>query len=140
MAPRGRKPDPHPAEPRYTHVATVQAAYKTLGLNFSRLAQPTPSSNLPTHTGQPTMEQQPTLKRLPHATQDTAPRVRVSSPYDDLTATDLLHGYLLLSHTKHLRRGERIVQQRAGAQARHRTPDRDQVRRAFLQHASGLWG
>lgn len=94
---------PTPAEPRYTHVATVQAAYKTLGLDFSRLAQPTPSSNLPTHTGQPTMEQQPTLKRLPHTTQDTAPRVRVSSPYDDLTATDLLHGYLLLSHTKHFK-------------------------------------
>jgi HK97 family phage major capsid protein len=99
---------PTPAEPRYTDVHMVKAAYKALGLDVSRIvdeadeASPTPTKNL---NGDPNMDNNPNpLKRLPlDPTEARLGRVQVGSAYDGLTADDLLHGYMLLRSHKTFR-------------------------------------
>ncbi len=99
---------PTPAEPRYTDVSTVQHTYKALGLDPSRLQPTTAPQTITPQGGKPTMtppnhDTQP-LKRLPlndpaDASQPGLPRIEVSSPYDPLSAEDMLHGYMLLRNT-----------------------------------------
>ena len=111
---------PTPAEPRYTDVQTVQSAYKALGLDAHRLDPEPPRRDEPVtrptttqanHTGETDIMQhnpnaQP-LKRLPlnpaEAEQPGLPRVEVGSRYDNLSAEDLLHGYMLLRNTRSFR-------------------------------------
>ncbi|MEO0561325.1 MAG: phage major capsid protein [Chloroflexota bacterium] len=67
--------------------------------------QPNTEHPNPTNTkGHTPMEN--SLKRLPHpadATKTTLPRIEVGSPYDALSAEDLLHGYMLLRNAKTFR-------------------------------------
>ncbi len=97
---------PSPAEPRRTDVRTIKSAYGVLGLDVGRLG-------LGKHdriTGD-TMEIQNDntshRKRLPVANpQDamkTTTRLEVTSPYDDLEAMDLLHGYMMMRAGKSFR-------------------------------------
>jgi HK97 family phage major capsid protein len=120
---------PTPAEPRYTDVHTITSAYKALGLDVARLTNgeiatnsiesvgtrpalseidakstetnPTPETKGPSH-----MENEST-KRLPlhpaDATRPGLPRIEVGSRYDNLSAEDLLHGYMLMRNTKAFR-------------------------------------
>jgi HK97 family phage major capsid protein len=96
---------PTPAEPRYTDVKTIKNAYKVLGLDVSWLVGKT----TPETTGDDLMETTPNAddRRLPmgapEATRAGLPRVSVSSPYDNLSAEDMLHGYMLLRSTKTFR-------------------------------------
>lgn len=109
---------PRPAEPRHTDVIALKSAYHALGLDAGRLIPPDP---YPTETsssgGTPPMPDDPTptsapapRKRLPLADPDDAhspahaPAVKsalsVSSPYDHLSAADLLYGYVMLRSLK----------------------------------------
>lgn len=101
---------PNPAEPRHTDVQRLESAYKALGLDARWLMPPQPASPITGET-QPMQENTlpPTspapLKRLPQNPADAhkagLPRVEVTSPYDALSVEDMLHGYMLLSGTKH---------------------------------------
>ncbi|GAB4514481.1 MAG: hypothetical protein OHK0046_16640 [Anaerolineae bacterium] len=89
---------PSPAEPRCTTVQTIKSAYAALGLDTARLG-----IVMPIKQGETTMEQQTTLRRLPHsedAVKTTSARIEVGSPYDGLEAADMLHGYVMLRAAK----------------------------------------
>ncbi len=99
---------PTPAEPRLTDVHTLKSAYKSLGLDMSRLglsgreATREESSNeekaetMTENTGR-------ALKRLPMADERDAlktSKIAVGSEYDSLDVMDMLHGYMLLRSAK----------------------------------------
>lgn len=105
---------PTPAEPRRTDVHTLKSAYAALGLSTDRLDVPAPTfTTIPTTSGEKSMTdnniilddmqpQQPARKRLPIANSDDAIKshISVASPYDNLDALDMLHGYVLLRQGK----------------------------------------
>lgn len=104
---------PTPAEPRRTDARLIKSAYARLGLDPTRLNVPALFDTRATHketeamdqTNVPAEERTP-RKRLPapaEATKAEQPVIRVGSPYDDLDALDLLHGYMLLRHSKSFR-------------------------------------
>lgn len=103
---------PTPAEPRYTDVQTIKQAYKALGINpaafiphDNRHDEQTTGDTM-TENQQPQSEAAaPALKRLPlnPAEAQRTPRIAVGSPYDHLSADDLLHGYVLLRNAKTFR-------------------------------------
>ena len=98
---------PTPAEPRQTDVQTLKSAYKSLGLDLSRLGiEATDSPNLDT-AGQKgesmTDSSSAAIKRLPLADEREAiraRRIKIGSEFDSLDAMDMLHGYMLLRSTK----------------------------------------
>ncbi len=116
---------PTPAEPRRTDVHTLKSAYAALGLDTGRLNLSVPTfpttttlTTFPTITGEKhmtdnhlmtnnadisdTTAMQPARKRLPIADREDAVKshISVSSPYDNLDALDMLHGYVLLRQGK----------------------------------------
>ncbi|MCA0457848.1 MAG: phage major capsid protein [Chloroflexi bacterium] len=110
---------PTPAEPRRTDVHTLKSAYAALGLATDRLDIPAPTfptlTTYPTTSGEKSMtdnhlmtdktdttDMQPARKRLPIANSDDAIKshISVASPYDNLDALDMLHGYVLLRQGK----------------------------------------
>ncbi len=113
---------PTPAEPRRTDVHTLKSAYAALGLDTKHLDLPDQGTGLPLANPQPTISgekpmtdthfttdisdttdnQQPARKRLPVADRDDAMKshITVTSPYDNLDALDMLHGYVLLRQAK----------------------------------------
>ncbi len=98
---------PTPAEPRHTDVQTLKSAYKSLGLDMSRLglAGGDASSEAgTTEKGQSMMEELGApRKRLPLADERDAlktGRVEVGSEFDTLDTMDMLHGYMLLRSAK----------------------------------------
>ncbi len=98
---------PTPAEPRQTDVQTLKSAYKSLGLDLSRLGiEATDSPNLD-RAGQKgrsmTESSSAAIKRLPLADEREAiraRRIKIGSEFDSLDAMDMLHGYMLLRSTK----------------------------------------
>ena len=98
---------PTPAEPRLSSVQTLKSAYKSLGLDMSRLGLGQAADKLDQaklSKGQ-TMSEETTkaVKRLPLADEREAlklNRVAVGSEYDSLDALDMLHGYMLLRSAK----------------------------------------
>ena len=99
---------PTPAEPRHSCVQTLKSAYKSLGLDMSRLglgqAADTSLIKRRLSKGQ-SMSEETTkaVKRLPLADEREAlklNRVAVGSEYDSLDALDMLHGYMLLRSAK----------------------------------------
>ncbi|MCY4020736.1 MAG: phage major capsid protein [Chloroflexi bacterium] len=98
---------PTPAEPRQADVQTLKSAYKSLGLDLSRLGiEATGSPNLDT-AGQKgesmTESSSAAIKRLPLADEREAiraGRIKIGSEFDSLDAMDMLHGYMLLRSTK----------------------------------------
>ena len=98
---------PSPAEPRLTDVHTLKSAYKSLGLDISRLglsgreasrekSNEEKAETMTEYTGR-------ALKRLPMAEERDAlktSKVTVGSEYDSLDALDMLHGYMLLRSAK----------------------------------------
>lgn len=99
---------PTPAEPRLTDAKALKDAFAALGLDDSRLfSSVVEASAAPVFQSQPTAEGDPKpMKRLPTSTQDVlspTPSLHVSSPFDSLSADDLLHGYMLLRHVKGFR-------------------------------------
>ena len=98
---------PTPAEPRQTDVQTLKSAYKSLGLDLSRLGiEATASPNLD-GAGQKgesmTESSSAAIKRLPLADEREAiraGRIKIGSEFDSLDAMDMLHGYMLLRSTK----------------------------------------
>ena len=98
---------PTPAEPRQTDVQTLKSAYKSLGLDLSRLgieATDSPNIDEAQQKGESMTESANTaIKRLPLADEREAikaGRIEVGSEFDSLDAMDLLHGYMLLRSTK----------------------------------------
>ncbi len=98
---------PTPAEPRLTDVKTLKSAYKSLGLDMSRLglgAEPAANGESSKEKEMPmTEETGRTLKRLPLADERDAlklSRIAVGSEFDELDAMDMLHGYMLLRSAK----------------------------------------
>lgn len=104
---------PRPAEPRKTDVHALKSAYDALGLDTARLNLHDPLDDTqPDTKGHPDMthvndtpetQDIPARKRLPIANPDDALNrgvISVSSPYDPLTAADMLHGYVLLRSVK----------------------------------------
>ena len=98
---------PTPAEPRQTDVQTLKSAYKSLGLDVSRLgieATDSPNIDEAQQKGESMTESANTaIKRLPMADEREAikaGRIEVGSEFDSLDAMDLLHGYMLLRSTK----------------------------------------
>ncbi len=99
---------PSPAEPRRTDVRTIKSAYDALGLDTARLRIPTmlaPPSENTDKRGQTMTEfdsNEAPARRLPLAQPGEAVkgRIEVSSPYDELEALDMLHGYVLLRAAK----------------------------------------
>ena len=98
---------PTPAEPRLTDVRTLKSAYKSLGLDMSRLGlgEGTADSGKATDEKGQSMTEETgrALKRLPLADERDAlkmSRIAVGSEYDALDALDLLHGYMLLRSAK----------------------------------------
>ena len=98
---------PTPAEPRQTNVQTLKSAYKSLGLDVSRLgieATDSPNIDEAQQKGESMTESPNTaIKRLPMADEREAikaGRIEVGSEFDSLDAMDLLHGYMLLRSTK----------------------------------------
>ena len=97
---------PTPAEPRHTDVRTLKSAYKTLGLDVSRLGLGEAANTRETNQAKgKTMNEEPgtALKRLPLADEREALKrssIAVGSEYDALDAMDMLHGYMLLRSTK----------------------------------------
>ena len=98
---------PTPAEPRLTDVRTLKSAYKSLGLDMSRLGlsgKDATKKESGKENGQDmTEETGRALKRLPLADEREAlksTRVAVGSEYDALDAMDMLHGYMLLRSAK----------------------------------------
>lgn len=106
---------PSPAEPRRTDVHTLKSAYEALGLDTARFNLPD-TLTVPTMTtisGENAMPEaniihddlqadQPARKRLPVADREDAVKAHISvaSPYDNLDALDMLHGYVLLRQGK----------------------------------------
>ncbi len=88
---------PTPAEPRRTDIRTLKAAYHQFGLSLEKLeleGENEMTENMIT----------PPLKRLPvQVSEASVGRVEVGSEFDRLDELDLLHGYLLLRHTKSFR-------------------------------------
>ena len=96
---------PTPAEPRHACVQTLKSAYKSLGLDMTRLGLGTATSDQTQNTKGQSMTEETTkaVKRLPLADQRDAlklHRVAVGSEYDSLNALDMLHGYMLLRSAK----------------------------------------
>lgn len=98
---------PAPAEPRHTDVQTLKRAYKSLGLDMSRLgldAGDGPMANSEKEKGYGMTEGTKTApKRLPLAEAGDAlkmNRIEVGSQFDALDALDMLHGYMLLRAAK----------------------------------------
>ena len=98
---------PTPAEPRQTDVQTLKSAYKSLGLDVSRLgieAADSPNFDEAQQKGESMTESPNTaIKRLPIADEREAikaGRIEVGSEFDSLDTMDLLHGYMLLRSTK----------------------------------------
>lgn len=98
---------PSPAEPRRTDVHTIKSAYDALGLDTARLRIPAgvSSSEDTSKRGQTMTEfdtHEAPARRLPLGQPGEAVkgRIEVSSPYDDLEALDMLHGYVLLRAAK----------------------------------------
>ncbi len=98
---------PSPAEPRLTDARTLKSAYKSLGLDISRLGL----SGRDATREEPNEEKEETmtentgraLKRLPIADERDAlkmSKIAVGSEYDSLDAMDMLHGYMLLRSAK----------------------------------------
>ena len=98
---------PTPAEPRHTDVQTLKSAYKSLGLDMSRLgldAAAAPSTDSGQKKGyEMTEATRAAPKRLPLADAGDAfkpNRIEVGSEFDALDAMDMLHGYMLLRSAK----------------------------------------
>ncbi len=99
---------PTPAEPRHTDVQTLKSAYAALGLDFSRLVpsadavEPSTPAGAPDASSTKTTHKGGTMptKRLPHSTEDAQQFIEVGSPFDALSAEDMLHGYMLLSNAQ----------------------------------------
>ncbi len=98
---------PTPAEPRRTDVQTLKSAYKSLGLDVSRLGidvAEAPEQVSDGLKGQSMTETTTTAhKRLPLADERDAIKagsIAVGSRYDDLDTMDMLHGYMLLRSAK----------------------------------------
>ncbi len=98
---------PTPAEPRHTDVQTLKSAYKSLGLDMSRLgldAADAPSTDSGQKKGyEMTEATRAAPKRLPLADAGDAfkpNRIEVGSEFDALDAMDMLHGYMLLRSAK----------------------------------------
>ncbi len=98
---------PRPAERRHTTVQAVGGAYKALGLDAARLLDKLQSvdDSMEGATMQDDFNDEVTTRRLPvRAAGDAAgvglKGLRVSSPYDTLSAADMLHGYMMLRSTK----------------------------------------
>ena len=98
---------PTPAEPRHSCAQTLKSAYKSLGLDMSRLSlsqAAAASDQTKTMKGQAmTEERTKAVKRLPLADEREAlklNRVSVGSEFDSLDALDMLHGYMLLRSAK----------------------------------------
>ena len=114
---------PTPAEPRLTDVQTLKSAYKSLGLDMSRLGLGGASAEqveiLKKEKGRSMTEETGTpRKRLPLADERDAfkmGRIAVGSEFDTLDAMDMLHGYMLMRSAKSFSRCQRAFFQRAGA-------------------------
>ena len=108
---------PTPAEPRHTDVHTLKSAYKSLGLDVSRLgiedmdnfSHMEQACLFPTNTnkkmkGNNMSEDMTTpTKRLPIVDERDAlktARIEVGSEFDTLDAMDMLHGYVLMRSAK----------------------------------------
>ena len=98
---------PTPAEPRHTDVRTLKSAYKSLGLDMSRLGlggTGGPNAETNREKGQSmTTDINSPRKRLPLADERDAlkmARIDVGSEYDTLDAMDMLHGYMLMRSAK----------------------------------------
>ena len=98
---------PSPAEPRLTDVRTLKSAYKSLGLDMSRLGlrggAAAKKESSEKERERMTEETGGTLKRLPLADEREAQkslRLAVGSEFDALDAMDMLHGYMLLRSAK----------------------------------------
>ncbi|MCY4540176.1 MAG: phage major capsid protein [Chloroflexi bacterium] len=98
---------PTPAEPRQTDVQTLKSAYKSLGLDMSRLgieAADNPNFDAAGQKGESMTESSgAAIKRLPLADEREAiraGRIKIGSEFDSLDAMDMLHGYMLLRSTK----------------------------------------
>lgn len=107
---------PSPAEPRHTDVHTLKSAYKSLGLDMTRLGFDETNNagtdnagnvtvNMKNMTKGNNMTQEFTTpsKRLPLADEREAlktARIAVGSEYDTLDAMDMLHGYMLMRSAK----------------------------------------
>ena len=97
---------PTPAEPRKTDVQTVKSAYKSLGLDMSRLgidAEPAPKQTKNEKGKAMTETTEAAVKRLPIADEREAMKrahIAVASEFDALDAMDMLHGYMLLRSAK----------------------------------------
>jgi len=87
---------PTPAEPRQPDVRTIKSAYDALGLDPALLSlDDIEKGNIPMGHDENTT---PAQKRLPmfDTGEATRTRIEVGSPYDNLDALDLMHGYMLL--------------------------------------------
>ena len=97
---------PTPAEPRRTDVQTVKSAYKSLGLDMSRLgivSQAAPRETKDEKGITMTETTDTAIKRLPLADEREALKmahIAVASEFDALDAMDMLHGYMLLRSAK----------------------------------------
>lgn len=98
---------PTPAEPRQTDVQTLKSAYKSLGLDLSRLGIEATDSPILDGAGPKgeamTESTSAAIKRLPLADEREAiraGRIKIGSEFDSLDAMDMLHGYMLLRSTK----------------------------------------
>ncbi len=87
---------PLPAEPRRTDVRTIKSAYAALGLDTTLL-----DLKFPMREDENKM-QTPTEKALPihNPKEAIKTRIEVASPYDSLSALDMIHGYVLLRSGK----------------------------------------
>ena len=102
---------PTPAQPRRSDARSIKSAWEALGLDSTLLEAPAPQpaaqsfteeqgENMPNENESTAVAR----RRLPLASADDALKTaRVSSPYDALNATDMLHGYMLLSATRQFR-------------------------------------
>lgn len=85
---------PTPAEPRRTDIRTIKAAYHQFGLSLEKLELEGEIEMTDNFTNTP-------VKRLPvKVSEENIGRIEVGSEFDRLDDLDLLHGYLLLRHTK----------------------------------------
>ncbi|MCY3778915.1 MAG: phage major capsid protein, partial [Chloroflexi bacterium] len=98
---------PTPAEPRLTDVRSLKSAYKSLGLDMSRLGLPGSAAAKKESSEEEgetmTEETGRALKRLPLAEEREAQkslRIAVGSEFDALDAMDMLHGYMLMRSAK----------------------------------------
>ncbi len=102
---------PTPAQPRRSDARSIKSAWEALGLDSTLLdapAQQAASQSFTEEQGENMPKENESTavarRRLPLASADDALKTaRVSSPYDALNATDMLHGYMLLSATRQFR-------------------------------------